>query len=57
MKRPLAALTAASFAVVTPPAHAGPGDGRLTVKVIRDVNANGMYEAALEVGWRVPPSS
>ncbi|WP_086668426.1 SdrD B-like domain-containing protein [Lentzea kentuckyensis] len=54
MKRPLAvalsALMAASFAVVIPTAHAGPGDGTLTVKVIRDVNANGTYEAALEVG-------
>jgi hypothetical protein len=54
VKRPLAvalsALMAASFAVVIPTAHAGPGDGTLTVKVIRDVNANGTYEAALEVG-------
>ncbi|WP_119724488.1 SdrD B-like domain-containing protein [Lentzea terrae] len=54
MKRPLAALTAAllaaSFAVVIPPAHAGPGDGTLTVKVVRDVNGNGNYDAAVEVG-------
>ncbi|MFI6097042.1 SdrD B-like domain-containing protein [Lentzea sp. NPDC051213] len=54
MKRPLAAalaaLVAASSAVVIPAAQAGPGDGSLTVKVIRDVNANGTYEAALEVG-------
>ncbi|GGU51282.1 SdrD B-like domain-containing protein [Lentzea flava] len=54
MKRPLAAalaaLMAASFAVVIPAAHAGPGDGTLTVKVIRDVNGNGNYDAAVEVG-------
>ncbi|MEV6239834.1 SdrD B-like domain-containing protein [Lentzea sp. NPDC051838] len=54
MKRPLAAalaaLVAASTAVVVPTAQAGPGDGSLTVKVVRDVNANGTYEAALEVG-------
>ena len=54
MKRPLAAvlaaLVAASSAVVTPTANAGPNDGSLTVKVVRDVNGNGTYEAALEVG-------
>ncbi|MET8757653.1 SdrD B-like domain-containing protein [Lentzea sp. NPDC004782] len=54
MKRPLAAalaaLVAASSAVVMPTtAHAGPGDGSLTVKVIRDVNGNGNYDAAVEV--------
>ncbi|WP_330277207.1 hypothetical protein OG205_16925 [Lentzea sp. NBC_00516] len=54
MKRPLAtalaALVAASSAVVIQPANAGPGDGTLTVNVIRDVNGNGTYEAALEGG-------
>ncbi|MFC3891457.1 SdrD B-like domain-containing protein [Lentzea rhizosphaerae] len=54
MKRPLAAalavLVAAPFAVVTPTANAGPGDGSLNVTVVRDVNGNGTYEAALEVG-------
>jgi hypothetical protein len=54
VKRPLAAvvaaLVAASSAVVPPTANAGPGDGSLTVKVVRDVNGNGTYEAALEVG-------
>ncbi|PWK77486.1 SdrD B-like protein [Lentzea atacamensis] len=54
MKRPLAAalaaLLAASFAVVIPTAHAGPGDGTLSVQVIRDVNGNGNYDAAVEVG-------
>ncbi|MFS8096220.1 hypothetical protein LFM09_03685 [Lentzea alba] len=54
MKRPLAAalaaLMAASFAVVIPTANAGPGDGTLTVKVVRDVNGNGTYEAAVELG-------
>ncbi|MET9634210.1 SdrD B-like domain-containing protein [Lentzea sp. NPDC006480] len=53
MKRPLAAalaaLVAASSAVFIPTAHAGPGDGSLTVKVIRDVNGNGNYDAAVEV--------
>ncbi|HEX8866312.1 MAG TPA: hypothetical protein VF821_11710, partial [Lentzea sp.] len=53
MKRPLAAvlaaLVAASSAVVMPAAHAGPGDGSLTVKVIRDVNGNGNFDAAVEV--------
>ncbi|WP_346134113.1 SdrD B-like domain-containing protein [Lentzea roselyniae] len=53
MKRPLAAalaaLLAASFAVVIPTAHAGPGDGTLSVQVIRDVNGNGNYDAAVEV--------
>ncbi|MEV6239835.1 SdrD B-like domain-containing protein [Lentzea sp. NPDC051838] len=53
MKRPLAAvlaaLVAASSAVVVPAAHAGPGDGSLTVKVVRDVNGNGNYDAAVEV--------
>ncbi|MDT7781994.1 MAG: hypothetical protein QOF58_413, partial [Pseudonocardiales bacterium] len=53
MKRPLAvalaALVVASSAVVIPTAHAGPGDGSLTVKVIRDVNGNGNFDAAVEV--------
>ncbi|MGW4212445.1 SdrD B-like domain-containing protein, partial [Lentzea sp. NPDC004789] len=46
----VAALVAASAAVVPPPATAGPGDGSLTVKVVRDINGNGTYEAALELG-------
>jgi hypothetical protein len=40
----------AASSVVPLPAVAGPGDGSLTVKVIRDVNANGTYEATLESG-------
>ncbi len=37
-------------APVTPAAVAGPADGTLTVRVVRDVNGNGSYEPALEVG-------
>ncbi|MCP3805227.1 carboxypeptidase regulatory-like domain-containing protein [Allokutzneria sp. A3M-2-11 16] len=33
-----------------PPGQAGAGDGTLNVRVVRDVNGNGSYEAALEVG-------
>ncbi len=32
------------------PAEAGPGDGALTVRAIRDFNGNGAYEPAIEVG-------
>jgi len=51
----VAALVAASAAVVPPSATAGSGDGSLTVKVVRDINGNGTYEAALELG--VPGAS
>jgi hypothetical protein len=37
-------------APVTPAAIAGPADGTLTVRLVRDVNGNGSYEPALEVG-------
>ncbi|TWP53400.1 hypothetical protein FKR81_05415 [Lentzea tibetensis] len=59
MKRPLAAALAALVAASTTAAMAvapvnqavaGPGDGTLTVKVVRDVNGNGTYEAPLELG-------
>jgi LPXTG-motif cell wall-anchored protein len=36
--------------VFTPAAAAGPADGTLTVRLVRDVNGNGSYEPALEVG-------
>ncbi|SDX09283.1 Cna protein B-type domain-containing protein [Amycolatopsis xylanica] len=38
------------FVSSTPQAAADPADGTLKVRVIRDVNGNGSYEAALEVG-------
>jgi hypothetical protein len=45
-------LMASATAVLSPPnvATAGPGDGALTVRLIRDVNGNGSYEPATEVG-------
>jgi hypothetical protein len=46
------ALVASATAVLAPQsiAAAGPGDGTLTVRLIRDVNGNGSYEPAVEVG-------
>jgi hypothetical protein len=46
------ALVASGVAFVSQPgtASAGPGDGKLTVKLVRDVNGNGTHEPALEVG-------
>ena len=35
---------------VTPTASADQNDGKLTVRVVRDVNGNGSHEAALELG-------
>ncbi|MFJ4103724.1 SdrD B-like domain-containing protein [Amycolatopsis japonica] len=39
-----------AFVPSPPPAAADPADGTLKVRVVRDVNGNGSYEAALEVG-------
>ena len=57
MRRPIGlavagALVASATAVLAPQsiAAAGPGDGTLTVRLIRDVNGNGSYEPAVEVG-------
>jgi hypothetical protein len=46
----LAGVLGVAGAPVTPPAIAGPADGTLTVRLVRDVNGNGSYEPALEVG-------
>ncbi|MFD8499967.1 SdrD B-like domain-containing protein, partial [Amycolatopsis sp. NPDC059657] len=38
------------FVSSTPQAAADPADGSLKIRVVRDINGNGSYEAALEVG-------
>src|SRR5690349_5534662 len=44
-------MGAAGFFAAVAPASADAGDGTATIRVVREVNANGKWDQALEPGW------